>query len=507
MAYFLTIQPRYFVALFLCSLTVGCQTPLQTELSVQPEAPSASESLEGVDINVLTLTKPVKATVEKRADEFAGLTGATVNIKSAGYTELYQAISRDLTTGTNEYDVFILTPNWIPDHIESGYLKALTNEVKNDPALEWDDIAPFFQEYGHVYADTIYSIPVDGNYHVMYYRADLLSEAGFDPPNTWDDYLDIAAHFHGQDLNGDGDADYGSCLAKKPGNVTYWAVWSIASSLLQSQGTQQGVFFNPDTMAPMTNTVAFAKALDIYKATNEHGAPDEMEWGLNDGRNAFIAGRCALTLDHGDIGTLALLPDSNIQDKFGTAVMPGSTEVWDWDSGELVPCDKFTCPFAIDGVNHAPFAAAIGWSGAVNAASEPKVQAAAYQLISYISQPIRSNQDVTDGRSGFNPYRISQFSDPEQWIAAGMPPEVANTYLGGIGGSINSPNVVLDLTIPKNYNYQRELLDAAVSDFLAGTLSRDEAIAQITQDWNALTDELGRDSQRASYRTSLGLDR
>ena len=35
------------------------------------------------------------------------------------------------------------------------------------------------------------------------------------------------------------------------------------------------------------------------------------------------------------------------------------------------------CPYAIDGVNYAPFAAFGGWSGAINAKSDAKVIEAA----------------------------------------------------------------------------------------------------------------------------------
>jgi multiple sugar transport system substrate-binding protein len=485
--------------------TLALATAL-TLSSCQSSPVSKSQDFKGIQINVLTLTKPVGGTVERRAREFESQTGVQIRVDSAPYTELYQTISLDLATGQNQYDVIILTPNWMPDHIESGYLQDLTPYVTQDSSLAWEDIAPFFREYGHVYGGRIYSIPIDGNYHVMYYRADLLEQAGFTPPRTWQNYLEIAQYFHNKDLNGDGEPDYGSCLAKKPNNVIYWTLWSIATSLIQSQGTQQGGFFHPDTMEPMVNNAAFAQALDIYKTTNDYGSPQEMEWGLNEGRQAFIAGRCALTLDHGDIGTLALLPNSQVQDKFGTAIVPGSQKVLDWETGELVPCNKFTCPFAIDGINHAPFAVAIGWAGAINAAADPQVQNAGYAFISYISQPMRSNLDVTDGLSGLNPYRISQFTDPEIWLAAGMTPEVASTYIGGIGGSINSPNVVLDLTIPRNYSYQRELLDQAVFDFLAGNNSREQTMARIAQEWNTLTDQVGREAQKASYRTSLGLD-
>ncbi len=504
-------SPPAFLSILLLSLyVISCSqsssNSVKSNSTPQQTAVSKPENFDGVNISVLTLTKPLGATVEKRAAEFSALTGANITVKNASYSELYKTIFNDLTTDTNQYDVVILTPNWMPDYIESGYLKELTEHINNDPKLEWEDIAPFFRKYGHVYDEKIYSVPIDGNYHIMYYRADLLSQAGFEPPSTWDEYLEIAKYFNGKDLNGDEESDYGSCLAKKPGNVTYWAMWSIAASMLQSKGTQQGVFFDPNTMDPMVNNVAFAKALDIYKATSDYGAPKEMEWGLNDGRQAFIAGRCALALDHGDIGTLALSEASKIKGKLGTAIVPGSTEVLDWETGELVACDKFTCPFAVDGVNYAPFAAAIGWAGAINAAAADDVQAAGYDFISYISQPVRSNLDVTNGQSGLNPYRISQFSDSENWITAGMTSEEASTYLGAIGGSINSSNVVLDLTIPRNYNYQRELLDGAVSDFLAGRISRDQTMERITQEWNALTDKVGRNAQKASYRTSLGLD-
>ena len=59
-----------------------------------------------------------------------------------------------------------------------------------------------------------------------YYRTDLMDEA----PQTWDEYLEKAAEFHGQDLNGDGDPDYGSCISKKRGAQAYW--FMIAAGLI-----------------------------------------------------------------------------------------------------------------------------------------------------------------------------------------------------------------------------------------------------------------------------------
>src|SRR5439155_1006413 len=73
-----------------------------------------------------------------------------------------------------------------------------------------------------------------------------------------------------------------------------------------------------------------------------------------------------------------------------------------------------------DGVNHAPFAAYGGWSGAINAKADQKVKDAAYAFLAYMSAPEQSNVDVTIGKTGFNPYRTSQFSSTAPWVKAGM---------------------------------------------------------------------------------------
>ena len=87
---------------------------------------------------------------------------------------------------------------------------------------------------------------------------------------------------------------------------------------------------------------------------------------------------------------------------------------------------------------------------------------AAYAFLSYMSQPAQSNVDVTIGKTGFNPYRISQFENLDLWIKAGMSEAAAKNYLGAIKDSLNSPNMILDLRIPQNQKYQQVVLDEAV---------------------------------------------
>ena len=176
----------------------------------------------------------------------------------------------------------------------------------------------------------------------------------------------------------------------------------------------------------------------------------------------------------------------------------------DRDSGKLVACDSNRCPHAVKGINYAPFAAFGGWSGGINASAKAKVKNAAYDFFSYMSQPAQANVDVTIGITGFNPYRVSQFENLDLWLKAGMSRRAAQNYLGAIKASLNSPNMVLDLRIPQNQRYQQIVLDTAIARLLAGEITKAQAMKDIENGWEEITEELGREEQLKAYRATLG---
>jgi multiple sugar transport system substrate-binding protein len=472
--------------------------------------PAAAQamSFDGVEFNVLTFTGPqIAEPLQRRAPEFKKLTGATINVVTVPFGELYQKILTDASTGTNSFQAFVFDPQWMVDYIVPGYLEPLDEYIKKDDKIKWDDVGLFFRDFSATYSGQIYTIPLDGDFHMVYYRTDVLEKAGLKPPKTWDDYLAIAKAVNGQDMNGDGEGDFGSCIAKKRGEQGYWWITTIAAPFIQAQGTSQGAFFDSETMKPLVNNEGFIKALEIYKETNQYGPPNELTIGVGDTRGLWTAGRCALTIDWGDIGTLAIAEGSKAVDKTGAVISPGSAMVIDRKTGKLVACDATTCPNAIDGVNHAPFAAYGGWSGGINTAVDQKIKDAAYAFFSYMSQPDISGEDVTIGKTGFNPYRVSHFKNLDAWKKAGMSEAAAQNYLGAIESSLNSPNMVLDLRIPKNQQYQGVILDTVLSQFLAGEFSAADAAAEIEKKWEETTEELGRDAQLKAYVGTLGVKR
>src|SRR5438552_4139168 len=374
-------------------------------------AASQGKPFDGVTVNVLTFTGPqIAEPLQRRGPDFGKLTGAKINVITVPFSDLYQKVLTDVATGTNSYQAFVFDPQWMADFVTPGYLEELTSRVNADKALQWTDIMPFFRNFSATYGGKIYTVPLDGDFQMVYYR------------------------------------------------------------------------------------------------TGQYGPPDELNWDVGDSRSGFVTGRCALSIDWGDIGPLAVDPKtSKVQDKVGAVILPGSPRVLDRKTGKLVACTVQKCPYSTGGVNHAPFAAYGGWSGAINKAAPAKVKDAAYAFLSYMSQPAQSSTDVTIGITGFNPYRRAHFTNLAPWLKSGMSAAAAKNYLGAISASLNSANMVLDLRIPQNQRYQQIVLDTAIAKMLAKELNIDQAMKEITDGWEAITNELGRDTQLKAYRESLGI--
>lgn len=67
--------------------------------------------------------------------------------------------------------------------------------------------------------------------------------------------------------------------------------------------------------------------------------------------------------------------------------------------------------------------------------------------------------------------------------------------------------MILDLRIPKNQQYQGVVLDKALSEFLAGQISVQQAMDQIDSGWEEITNAEGREVQKRAYRASLNIEK
>jgi multiple sugar transport system substrate-binding protein len=254
-------------------------------------------------------------------------------------------------------------------------------------------------------------------------------------------------------------------------------------------------FFDPDTMDARINNPGFVKALEDAVAILPFSPPDMLNFGFIENAQSFVGGISAMDIQWSDIGPMSLDPSiSVVKGNVGFAPNPGCTQTYDARTGEWVEFPD---------VNYAPYAAFGGWQNVVPTNAEAKE--AAIDLAAYLASPeITKLASLTSG-SGVNPARASILEDTDAWVASGFPTEEdARGYLDMIRLVQEDPNSVFQLRLP-GYSQYQDALELATSKAMSGQATAQEALDEAAAEWNAITDRIGRENQRALYRASIGL--
>ena len=79
---------------------------------------SQAGEFDGVTVNVMTFTGPqIAEPLQRRAPDFEKLTGAKVNVITVPFSDLYQKLLTDWSSGTNSIDAGVFAPQWMVDYV------------------------------------------------------------------------------------------------------------------------------------------------------------------------------------------------------------------------------------------------------------------------------------------------------------------------------------------------------------------------------------------------------
>ena len=267
---------------------------------------------------------------------------------------------------------------------------------------------------------------------MLYYRIDLLEKAGLKPPRTWDDYLAVAKALNGKDFTATARP---ATAPASPRSATLRATGCHRHRRLDDSdaGHSPGHLLRPQGHEAADQQRGFAQGARLSQGDGEYGPPDEINIDVGDTRPLFISGQCALNLDWGDVGVLAIDPKtSKVIDKTGSVITPGTKEVLNWSTGKLEACTKDTCPYAIDGVNHAPFAAFGGWSGGINVKAHRQGQGCRLRLhlLHVAAGAVERRRD--DRHHRLQPIPHVALRPTRHVEEAGMSKVAGDNYLGAI---------------------------------------------------------------------------
>jgi multiple sugar transport system substrate-binding protein len=162
------------------------------------KAATGSEKLP--DISILINESPWLEAFRTIVKVYESETGNKVEIVGSPYSALLTRITNSLTAPESEFDIVILDEVWSNQFYEGGLVAALSDIEPgftfDKGVLEYNWATRWDHELGtNAETGKIYGVPINGNMQILYYRTDLLKEAGFEPPKTWDEVFEIAEYF------------------------------------------------------------------------------------------------------------------------------------------------------------------------------------------------------------------------------------------------------------------------------------------------------------------------
>lgn len=443
-------------------------------------------------ISVGTFVGPaISAAQQAAAATWEKNTGGTVNLVEMPASQLFPKYLTALATGDVSFDVVTIAPTWLPDF--SPYLSEMPGDVLGAEA--WADIHPVYREI-MAWEGKRLGLTIEGEQFALYYRVDLFSDRGeqaafvsrfgYDlaPPESWDEYNDIAAFFSRPE-----DSLWGTAEAFFRGDQQAWYLFSHAAGYTNHPANQGAMFFDPTTMAPQLDNPGWVKALEDYIGAAGLSPPGALNFNAADVRAALVAGRVAMAIAKIGPRELAAMVEASTA-ALGVAPLPGSKRIWDHRTGAWT---TFAEPV------RSPFLAFGGWLAAVPLASRNK--AAAWHYVALLAG---AGPSAPHGDAALAPYRLSRLDDLDIWLAVLPEETVRRQYLDTQKANLDAPNIALDMRVPA-YEIYVDLLEIEVAKALAGDVPPQQALNQVVEAWEKLTDELGRDAQRAAYRTAMGL--
>jgi multiple sugar transport system substrate-binding protein len=438
---------------------------------------------------------------------WADYTGATINWIDLAQADYNARLQQSIATGTVDFDVIEMGAPFEGDVCGKGLASEMPDWVKKQ--IDMDDYVGYLKAPVGTWNGKTYRISCDGDCHNFNYRSDVFSDASLAEewkaagnttpwavPTTWQQVNAVTKFLKGKKLNGQDLYGYlDPC--KGWGGFGFYFLGSRATAYAKHPD-DRAFLFDPDTMKPRVNNPAWVRAIqDVLDCLPFEPADQLNADPGTTGFQQFLAGTGSMLSWWGDIGSNAKTNDSSvIGDTCAFSILPGSDDVYNSKTGQW---EKLA-----SGPNFAPNMAYIGWGIYVMARvdADATKQKAAWSLAAHLG-----GKDISlwcaAYPSGFQPYRQSHFNIPE-WVNAGYDEAFITSYLKSEADSYNHPNAAIEPRIPGIFQYYSEAEDI-LSNIYAGKMSAQEGADAIAAAWEKRTDQLGRDSQIALYKASLGM--
>ncbi|MBW4535954.1 MAG: ABC transporter substrate-binding protein [Pleurocapsa minor HA4230-MV1] len=269
--------------------------------------------------------------------------------------------------GNSPYDLVYMDIVWTPKFAAAGWLRGISDRLTPEAAQQYlaEDIA------GGMYQDKFYRLPFRSDAGMLYYRQDLLEQAGYQPPETFAQLLTIS-----QDLQQQGLIDWGYAWQGKQSE-------SLAAMFVEILEGHGAYWVNPDTLEVGLDRPEAIASVEFLCTTiaKKISPPGVTTYAEDETRLLFQNGKVAFLRNWPFVYSLA--EDSAIAGKY-----------------EIKPM--------VHAVGKNSGATLGGWGLGIS--STTKHFEAAWQVLEFLSSEESQREFVLE--TGFLPSRVALFNDP-----------------------------------------------------------------------------------------------
>lgn len=227
--------------------------------------------------------------------------------------------------GDSPYDLVMMDVVWLPKFAAAGWLMDLTDRIS---AEDLADFTPADLEGGR-YNDRLYRLPIRSDVQLLYYRTDLLEQAGMSPPNTFADLMQDS-----QQLQKSGAAKWGYIWQGRQ----FEGLAAVFVDILAGFGA---FWINPQTGDVGLDRPEAIEAVQFLRSTIAQGIspPGVTTYQHEEARRLFQSGMAAFMHNWPYAFPLANADDSPIKGKFAVKPMvhapglPGGSCLGGWGIG------------------------------------------------------------------------------------------------------------------------------------------------------------------------------
>ncbi|TXR58001.1 ABC transporter substrate-binding protein [Quadrisphaera setariae] len=170
---------------FLAAASAGALTLTLAACSGGSAEQTAPEDVK--TLTVIAANSPWTEGLKTLATEYQQKTGVQVKIEAYGNEQLNDTYKVKLNASSSDFDVMAFqVQDVMREFSRNGWLTDMTDYVSSDADWDWEDFQQPAREAVQL-DDVVYGVPVMTEREIVYYRKDLLQQAGIPVPKTLDE--------------------------------------------------------------------------------------------------------------------------------------------------------------------------------------------------------------------------------------------------------------------------------------------------------------------------------